>query len=283
MALIPKETYEEQTIGTDINWPLGKARNDVVEDDGLGTPLEAEWVNDIWGFLQALLAAGGVTPTGDPDSATLSQYLEALRVLIANVDRNAQVFGNLGVVGTISVMGSVSAVAELISGGNGTINGNLHVGGKINGPSGRLTVDNELLVEGPFVGTETHTGTEFHSGSEVHMGSETHAGQAIFGNLLVPSEIGPASNATLTVNKCYFTPASGNYTWTLPADAPDNSWVEVTADHGSTAVIGIAGFPAGLEIAIAANATGASPGNERWRFCIARKCAGAWRFGPRGF
>jgi hypothetical protein len=78
MAIDPSSTYPAQTIA-DGNYPYGKARNDQVEGDGTGTPLEADLVNDIFGFQQALLGSASLTPSGTPDSASSSQYLLAVR------------------------------------------------------------------------------------------------------------------------------------------------------------------------------------------------------------
>lgn len=80
MAIRPIIKYPSQ-VATDAAYPHGKAQNVTVSGDGTGTPLEKDWVNDIWGFLQALLGAGGITPSGTPDTATTSQYLAALNVL----------------------------------------------------------------------------------------------------------------------------------------------------------------------------------------------------------
>lgn len=78
MAIIPSDTYPGQTLSSDPDYPHGKARNVTVSGDGTGTPLEATWLNDLWGFLQALLAEGAVTPSGDPDKVGASDYLTAL-------------------------------------------------------------------------------------------------------------------------------------------------------------------------------------------------------------
>jgi len=82
MALIPQNDYAGQIATGDPAYPHGKARNVTVSGDGTGTPLEASWVNDIWGFLQNLLAEGGVTPTGTPDGVGASQYLDALKAIL---------------------------------------------------------------------------------------------------------------------------------------------------------------------------------------------------------
>lgn len=74
MALVPSAQYPSQT-DVDPAYPQGKARNAGTFQDGTGTPLEKSWLNDLWGFLQALLANGSITPSGAPDQVGASQYL----------------------------------------------------------------------------------------------------------------------------------------------------------------------------------------------------------------
>src|SRR5262245_45433305 len=83
MALIPKDEWPAQTDDSDPDYPQGKAQNVSVSGDGSGTPWVARLINDIWGWLQALLADASVTPSGDPDKVGASQYLEALDKLYA--------------------------------------------------------------------------------------------------------------------------------------------------------------------------------------------------------
>jgi hypothetical protein len=86
MALIPSARYPGQVSTSNLDsYPYGQAQNQSTYGDGTGTPLEKDLVNDIWGFLQGLLVAGGITPSGDPDKADDSQYLAAIQALIAPV------------------------------------------------------------------------------------------------------------------------------------------------------------------------------------------------------
>lgn len=80
MALDPSARYPSQ-IDADTDYPYGKARNVAVDGDGTGTPLEKDWVNDLFGFEQALLDAASITPSGDPDSVAASDYLDAIQFL----------------------------------------------------------------------------------------------------------------------------------------------------------------------------------------------------------
>lgn len=80
MAIIPSVLYPSQ-VDTDAAYPQGKARNASAYQDGTGTPLEKRWVNDLWGFFQALLAAAEITPSGNPDEVGASQYLDAVQAV----------------------------------------------------------------------------------------------------------------------------------------------------------------------------------------------------------
>lgn len=81
MSIIPAEKYPGKTAGKSAEYPLGKARNISSTGDGSGTPLEQAWVNDLFGFQQAILAAADIVASGAPDTAQNSQVLEAMRKL----------------------------------------------------------------------------------------------------------------------------------------------------------------------------------------------------------
>lgn len=83
MAISPRTRYPGQITTTDPAYPQGKAQNETTPNDGTGTPLEKDLVNDIFGFQQALLAAAAITPTGTPDKVGASQYLDGIRSVIA--------------------------------------------------------------------------------------------------------------------------------------------------------------------------------------------------------
>lgn len=92
MALVPGTQYPAQT-DVDPAYPQGKARNAGSFQDGTGTPLEKNWINDLWGFLQSLLDAADITPSGTPDQVGASDYLDAVTAIagVESVDAvNAQ-------------------------------------------------------------------------------------------------------------------------------------------------------------------------------------------------
>src|SRR5690554_5991157 len=85
--LIPKNTYPAQTDDTDpTGYPHGKARNANSPNDGNGFPLESQWVNDLFGFFQALVGAAGITPSGNPEKADASDCLDALNAIYRRQD-----------------------------------------------------------------------------------------------------------------------------------------------------------------------------------------------------
>ena len=94
MAINPSAKYANIDT-TDPAYPLGKARNVVVKDDGTGTPFDKDWLNDLFGFQQALLAEAGISATGTPDTATASQYLDAIQAIIASGVSGVQSYSDL--------------------------------------------------------------------------------------------------------------------------------------------------------------------------------------------
>lgn len=75
--------YPSQSVADGVNYPLaGKARNVTASGDGTGTPLEKDWMNDLFGWEQALMAAAGLTPNGTPETQISSQLLLAIQTLI---------------------------------------------------------------------------------------------------------------------------------------------------------------------------------------------------------
>lgn len=84
MALDLTQTYPAQIDDTDPAYPWGKARNANSPDDTNGTPLEAQWLNDVWGSRQALLDAASILPSGSPDQVGASDVLTAIQTLISS-------------------------------------------------------------------------------------------------------------------------------------------------------------------------------------------------------
>ncbi len=78
MTIVASNLYSGRVVTGDSGYPLGKAQDIVNGEKGTGTPLRASWVNDQWGFLQALLDAADIIPSGTPDQVGQSDYLNAV-------------------------------------------------------------------------------------------------------------------------------------------------------------------------------------------------------------
>jgi hypothetical protein len=61
------------------SYPYGSAKDDSTGTTGDGTPFKQALLNDVYGFQQALLVEASIVPSGTADTATVSQYLDALR------------------------------------------------------------------------------------------------------------------------------------------------------------------------------------------------------------
>ena len=79
MAINPELQYPGKINPSTPAYPYGSARNITTPGDGTGTPWEAAIVNDNLGFQQALLNLASLVPSGSPDEARASQYLQALQ------------------------------------------------------------------------------------------------------------------------------------------------------------------------------------------------------------
>lgn len=78
MALDQNAQYPVGTTGPNANYPEGEAVNSTAPGALDGYPWEKEGINDLLGFQQALLKAGGIPASGTPDTAVLSQYLQMI-------------------------------------------------------------------------------------------------------------------------------------------------------------------------------------------------------------
>jgi len=92
MAIIPSSKYPGQIDTSDPNgYPNGKAQNVTTAGDGSGTPLEKDWLNDFYGFVQAMLGIADLTASGNPEAVgiaeNLSQIVEALDVRLGSAGR----------------------------------------------------------------------------------------------------------------------------------------------------------------------------------------------------
>ena len=82
MAIIPDEAFPGAITPRDANYPYGSSQDEVTPGvTGNGTPYNKLRADDIFGFQQALLQAASIVPSGNADTALVSQYLDALYAL----------------------------------------------------------------------------------------------------------------------------------------------------------------------------------------------------------
>lgn len=81
MAIDLQTTYPGKVNPASPAWPFGQPKNIVAPGDGTGTPWEQSIIRDTEGFKQALLTNAGLTPSGTPDNAQVSQYYQAIMAL----------------------------------------------------------------------------------------------------------------------------------------------------------------------------------------------------------
>lgn len=79
------QRYAPAAVAPTTDYPLGSIKNDSVPGADDGTPLEKDWGNNVEGFHQALMAEAALTASGTPDTAQVSQLLEAVKIVAASV------------------------------------------------------------------------------------------------------------------------------------------------------------------------------------------------------
>ena len=85
MAINPSTQYPGRVTAPDTNYPYGSGKNDAVPGDKTGTPFDKAFGDDIWGFFQALLQNATLEPSGTPETAQASQYLQAIQYEITSM------------------------------------------------------------------------------------------------------------------------------------------------------------------------------------------------------
>lgn len=70
--------YPGQVEAADANYPTGGFKNETTPGLFNGTPFEKAWANDLNAFMQGLVTAAGITPSGSADTVPVSQLLQGL-------------------------------------------------------------------------------------------------------------------------------------------------------------------------------------------------------------
>lgn len=120
MALKRNERYPGRFANPSSTHPQGAFKNRTSPTSQDGSYLEADWANDWSGFFEALLTNAGMTANGNVDTATSSQYYDALSTALGGRLIGTQVFTSSGTY-TPSV-GVKSIIVEAIGGGGASGN-----------------------------------------------------------------------------------------------------------------------------------------------------------------
>lgn len=83
MAIKLIDQYPGRADAPSIDYPNGSFKNRSAPGVLDGTPLDKAWANDKEGFFQGILAEAEITADGHPDKVGASQYLDALKSVIA--------------------------------------------------------------------------------------------------------------------------------------------------------------------------------------------------------
>lgn len=160
MAINLTQKYPQQVDASTPEYPLGKARNVTSIDDNNATPLDEAWMNDHFGFQQALLAEVGIVPSGEPDRVGASDYLEAIKTLVTN---------NQPHMGSVSVR-KWGAVGDGVTDDTESLNDAFNSGETID-ISGGEWLYTQLVVDSAL--TLTGKGTLKYSGAAGTLGDAT--------------------------------------------------------------------------------------------------------------
>lgn len=95
MAINPEVEFAGAIDPADDEYPHGKARDVVTSGDGTGTPWVKNLANDLFGFNQAVLQRSGQTPSGLPETALGSQYLQGILALSSEKIPSVQDVSNI--------------------------------------------------------------------------------------------------------------------------------------------------------------------------------------------
>lgn len=98
MALNLFNKYGSRANPPSIDYPQGSVKNRTAPDVKDGTPLDADWANDIQGYLQSLLQDAGIVADGQVDKVGASQYFEALKAVIHNEGPSQATETDLGLI-----------------------------------------------------------------------------------------------------------------------------------------------------------------------------------------
>lgn len=88
MATSPAALPENsgRITAADADYAYGSAKDDSTGTTGDGTPIKKAWMNDIYGFFQAIFLKAGIVPSGSAETQLVSQFLEGLENIITPIN-----------------------------------------------------------------------------------------------------------------------------------------------------------------------------------------------------
>lgn len=87
MAILRDTRYPGRWAARTTNYPQGAFKNKSSPTATDGSYAEQDWLNDWDGFFGRLLTVADITPNGNVDNATSSQYYDALAILFPLITR----------------------------------------------------------------------------------------------------------------------------------------------------------------------------------------------------
>ena len=125
MAINLNTQYSSKNVPVSTNYPYGQGMNVSAQGAGDAVPWEAAVFNDWNGYFQAVLSAASIVPSGTPDNAVTSQYLQALRALFLDASSNlsdltsvSTARTNLGVYSTSATYTRIESDARFLNESN---------------------------------------------------------------------------------------------------------------------------------------------------------------------
>ena len=116
MAINLNTQYSSKNVPVSTNYPYGQGMNVSAQGAGDAVPWEAAVFNDWNGYFQAVLSAASIVPSGTPDNAVTSQYLQALRALFLDASNNLSDLTNVSTARTnLGVSSTVEADARYLN------------------------------------------------------------------------------------------------------------------------------------------------------------------------
>ena len=107
--------YNPNANPANTDYPNGSGKDESVSGANDGTPLEMSWYNDMLGFSEALLLQGRLTPSGNADTALVSDRLDGFRLAALRVQTACDYTdGDLSLVDVIYVGLDITTVEYVI-------------------------------------------------------------------------------------------------------------------------------------------------------------------------